>query len=104
MAGLLLRHRKPAAVAVAAVALVLVGAAGLATGEAAADGWRWLSIAALAYCGATSALFFYLGTERAREAFDEGTDSSLAAAQIMVALSPTVVAVALHLAGAEPWV
>lgn len=103
MAGLLLRHRGPVATAVSAVALVLAGTAWSAAGHA-GDGHPWLSIVALAYCSATAGLFVYLRSDRAREALDDATDSSLAAAQVMVALSPTVVAGALHIAGAERWV
>ncbi len=61
----------------------------------------WPSILALAYCAVAAGLFTYLRTDRAREALDGGTGSSLAEAQVVVAVSPTIVASVLHLTGTD---
>ena len=103
MTGLLVGHRRWAATAAAAVAFALVGAARWAAGNSPTDSQPWASTAAAGYCALTAALFIYLGTDRARTALDDGTDS-VAAARIVVALSPTVVGSVLHLVGADIWV
>lgn len=102
MAGWFLRHRGSVATAVAAVALALVGTARWAPGDVTFDLRPWAMIAVCGYAVVAAGLFAYLGAERAREALD-ATDSSLAEAQVVVALSPTVVAAVLHLAGADVW-
>lgn len=104
MAGHLLRHRRTVATVAAAAALGMAGAARWAAGDASTDSRLWASIAALGYCAVTSGLFLYLGTDRARDALDDETKSSVAAARIVVAVSPTAVVSVLHLAGADSWV
>ena len=102
MAGLLLRHRRSVATAVAAAALGLVGTSRWAAGNSSTESRPWASAAALAYCAVTTGMFIYLGTRRARDALDdERADSSVAAARIVVALSPTAVVSVLHLIGAD---
>jgi hypothetical protein len=83
------------------VALGLFGTARWAAWDSSTDSRSWPAITALAYCGVTAGLFIYLGTDRAREALSVGTASSVAAARIIVALSPTAVVSVLHLAGAD---
>ena len=104
MAGIVLRHRGWVATAVAAAAFVVVGTARWAAGDAALGGQPWPSVVALAYGAVGAGVFGYLRTGRAREALAPPTDSSLAGAQVIVAVSPTVVASVLHLAGADVWV
>ena len=105
MAGRLLRHRRLVATAMAAVAVGLVVAARWAEGNTASDDQPWAraaAIAAVVYCAVTTVLFVYLGTERAREALaDGGSDSAVATARLIVAVSPSAVVSVLHLGGAD---
>jgi divalent metal cation (Fe/Co/Zn/Cd) transporter len=103
MAGFLLRHRRSVATVVAAAAFVLVDTVRRAAADTPIESRPWPSIVALVYCAVTAGSFVYLRSDRAREAL-EATDSSLAEAQIIVALSPTVVASALYFTGAAIWV
>ena len=102
MAGRLLRNRTPVATVVAAVAVGLAGTARWAAGNSSTDSQPWATAAAAAYCAVTTLLFLYLGTDRARDALDDGTDS-VETARIVVALSPTAVGSVLHLVGTETW-